>query len=103
MPVRAVYFDLDGTLLDDDHRVPMALAQSIDRARARGLHIGIATGRRATTTAPYAEAIGVDAPCVLFNGARVVTADLAEPQYGPRSKARVHRRLSMPTAGYDGC
>ncbi|MFD6497575.1 hypothetical protein [Streptomyces sp. NPDC060188] len=33
----------------------------------------------------------------------VVTADLAEPQYGPRSKARVHRRLSMPTAGYDGC
>ncbi|CAM5559860.1 MULTISPECIES: hypothetical protein [Streptomyces] len=36
-------------------------------------------------------------------GARVVTADLAEPQYGPRSKARVHRRLSMPTAGYDGC
>ncbi|MGW8884971.1 hypothetical protein [Streptomyces sp. NPDC055749] len=28
---------------------------------------------------------------------------LDEPVYTSRSKARVHRRLSMPTAGYDGC
>ena len=29
-------------------------------------------------------------------------AGLDEPQYNARSKAGVHRRLSMPTAGYDG-
>jgi len=74
--VRAIYFDLDGTLLDDDHRVPSPLSAAIARALQRGLRVGIATGRRATTTAPYAEAIGADAPLVLFNGARVVTADL---------------------------
>ncbi len=76
MPVRAVYFDLDGTLLDDDHRVPRPLVTAIERAQQRGIKIGIATGRRATTSLPYAEAIGVDAPCVLFNGARVMTANL---------------------------
>ena len=27
----------------------------------------------------------------------------AEPSYDAQMKARVHRRLSMPTAGYDGC
>ncbi|MFE2353153.1 hypothetical protein [Streptomyces parvulus] len=35
-------------------------------------------------------------------GARVETAGHAEPAYDARMKACVHRRLSMPTAGYDG-
>ncbi|CAM5245442.1 putative protein OS=Streptomyces alboniger OX=132473 GN=CP975_30375 PE=4 SV=1 [Streptomyces alboniger] len=35
-------------------------------------------------------------------GVRVETAGLAEPAYDAQMKARVHRRLSMPTAGYDG-
>ncbi|MCX4680210.1 hypothetical protein OG413_33900 [Streptomyces sp. NBC_01433] len=36
-------------------------------------------------------------------GVRLELAGLDEPQYTARSKASVHRRLSMPTAGYDGC
>ncbi|MET9496503.1 hypothetical protein [Streptomyces sp. NPDC006552] len=36
-------------------------------------------------------------------GVRLETAGLAEPAYDTEMKARVHRRLSMPTAGYDGC
>ncbi|ANJ10338.1 hypothetical protein LZP81_26165 [Streptomyces parvulus] len=35
-------------------------------------------------------------------GARVETAGHAEPAYDAVMKACVHRRLSMPTAGYDG-
>ena len=97
MALRAVYFDLDGTLLDDDQRVPAALFPAIARAQQRGWKVGIATGRRATTTLPYAEAIGVDAPCVLFNGARVTTADLVTPLFHttlPRvSSLKVIRRV----------
>ncbi|WP_406863967.1 hypothetical protein ABZO31_27450 [Streptomyces sp. HUAS MG47] len=36
-------------------------------------------------------------------GVRLETAGLDEPSYGAADKAGVHRRLSMPTAGYDGC
>lgn len=36
-------------------------------------------------------------------GVRVETVGRAEPRYDAAMKARVHRRLSMPTAGYDGC
>jgi hypothetical protein len=36
-------------------------------------------------------------------GVRVETACLNEPAYDAEKKASVHRRLSMPTAGYDGC
>ncbi|KYK14388.1 MULTISPECIES: hypothetical protein [Streptomyces] len=35
-------------------------------------------------------------------GVRVGTVGRAEPAYDARMKACVHRRLSMPTAGYDG-
>ncbi|MFF2012103.1 hypothetical protein ACFVWY_23880 [Streptomyces sp. NPDC058195] len=36
-------------------------------------------------------------------GVGLEIAGLDEPRYTPRTKAYVHRRLSMPTAGYDGC
>lgn len=36
-------------------------------------------------------------------GVRLEFAGLEEPVYTARTKADVHRRLSMPTAGYDGC
>ena len=35
-------------------------------------------------------------------GVRVETVGHEEPSYDARMKACVHRRLSMPTAGYDG-
>ncbi|MEV7542612.1 hypothetical protein [Streptomyces sp. NPDC089915] len=35
-------------------------------------------------------------------GVRLETAGLEEPLYTSAMKAEVHRRLSMPTAGYDG-
>ncbi|MGV9453513.1 hypothetical protein [Streptomyces sp. NPDC003635] len=35
-------------------------------------------------------------------GVRVETVGSAEPRYDSRMKAHVHRRLSLPTAGYDG-
>ncbi|MEV7344532.1 hypothetical protein [Streptomyces sp. NPDC093544] len=38
----------------------------------------------------------------LRRGVRVETVGSAEPSYDAQMKARVHRRLSMPTAGYDG-
>ncbi|MEV6162914.1 hypothetical protein AB0L71_13485 [Streptomyces sp. NPDC052052] len=36
-------------------------------------------------------------------GVGLEIAGLDEPRYDARTKASVHRRLSMPTAGYDGC
>ncbi|MEU9008911.1 hypothetical protein AB0D12_03820 [Streptomyces sp. NPDC048479] len=36
-------------------------------------------------------------------GVQLETAGLDEPAYDAAMKANVHRRLSMPTAGYDGC
>ncbi|CAL9375452.1 MULTISPECIES: hypothetical protein [unclassified Streptomyces] len=44
---------------------------------------------------------GFTAECAR-RGVRVETVGRAEPSYDAAMKARVHRRLSLPTAGYDG-
>ncbi|GAA2100283.1 hypothetical protein GCM10009801_72680 [Streptomyces albiaxialis] len=36
-------------------------------------------------------------------GIRLITVECPEPAYTAEMKAAVHRRLSLPTAGYDGC
>ncbi|MEU2241423.1 hypothetical protein ABZ572_18690 [Streptomyces sp. NPDC018338] len=51
---------------------------------------------RALTSVP-----GFRAECER-RGVRVETVGLDEPAYDTAAKAGVHRRLSMPTAGYDG-
>ncbi|MFI6938423.1 hypothetical protein ACIBI4_04040 [Streptomyces sp. NPDC050418] len=53
--------------------------------------------RRALRSLPEftAECVRRDVP--------LATVDACEPTYSAEMKARVHRRLSMPTAGYDGC
>ncbi|WP_338146728.1 hypothetical protein [Streptomyces boncukensis] len=36
-------------------------------------------------------------------GIELITVESPEPAYTAEMKAAVHRRLSLPTAGYDGC
>ncbi|QKW10167.1 hypothetical protein HUT18_30955 [Streptomyces sp. NA04227] len=60
----------------------------------------VAPNKRVLTRA-LSSVEGFAAECVR-RGVRVETAGLAEPAYDAAMKADVHRRLSMPTAGYDG-
>jgi hydroxymethylpyrimidine pyrophosphatase-like HAD family hydrolase len=78
--------DLDGTLLDRDHRIRPRDAAAIRGALDRGILVTIATGRLTTGTAPYALELGLGAPLVCADGA--VTA---------RARAgRLERLRSMP-------
>ena len=69
--------------------------------RRPGLDLFVAPSRRVLERA----LVSVDeftAECAR-RGVRLETAGLDEPAYDAEMKAHVHRRLSMPTAGYDGC
>lgn len=70
----AVYLDLDGTALGSDHQVRMATVHALDRYRACGGHIGIATGRTLAQTSSYLPILRPDLPLVLFNGAVMAKA-----------------------------
>ena len=69
--VRLLVLDIDGTLLDPSDIVTPVVRDAIAAARARGVEVALATGRRLRTTLPIVEELGIDLPLVLSNGALV--------------------------------
>ncbi|MEG0822924.1 MAG: HAD-IIB family hydrolase [Erysipelotrichaceae bacterium] len=46
MKIKAVFFDVDGTLLDSsNHKMPPSTLQALKLLKAKGIKLGIATGR----------------------------------------------------------
>jgi len=71
MAFQLCYFDVDETLVDQARRVPPALVATLELCRARGIGLGLATGRMYQAARPYAEQIGASAPLILYNGATI--------------------------------
>ncbi|GHF59351.1 hypothetical protein [Streptomyces thermodiastaticus] len=65
-----------------------------------GVDVFVAPSRRVLERA-LASVEDFTAECAR-RGVRVETVGTDEPSYDAQMKARVHRRLSLPTAGYDG-
>ncbi len=45
MAIKAVFFDIDGTLLNDNKRVEKATVLAIKNLKEQGILVGVATGR----------------------------------------------------------
>lgn len=63
--------DLDGTLLDDKKRVSEKDMEAINRFRNNGGSFTLATGRGVAMARNVVDMLGIDMPCVIFNGAAV--------------------------------
>lgn len=63
--------DLDGTLLTDDKRLLDCDLAAIERFRKGGGLFTIATGRGYAMAKPVSDALGLDCPAVVYNGAAV--------------------------------
>ncbi|MDR1439225.1 MAG: Cof-type HAD-IIB family hydrolase [Clostridiales bacterium] len=72
---RLVVTDLDGTLLDGDAKITETAKEQIRNFQEAGGVFTIATGRNEESTRDFAGQIGVSAPVIAYNGAKVV--DLA--------------------------
>ena len=68
----AVACDLDRTLIWEDGELRPRTIAALEAARDAGIHVVIATGRMFRSVLPYAEAAGVTAPLVCYQGAAVV-------------------------------
>lgn len=74
---RLLALDLDGTLLKDDGTIDPRDEAAIQRARAAGCAVTLATGRVTASTVHVARALGLDVPLVCADG-RI----LADPHTG---------------------
>jgi Cof subfamily protein (haloacid dehalogenase superfamily) len=63
--------DIDGTLLDPSDVVTPVVRAAIAAARAEGVEVALATGRRLRSTHRIVDELGIQLPLVLSNGAVV--------------------------------
>jgi len=73
--VRLLVFDLDGTLLGPDHRIPDRVRSSIFSLRDAGIETTLATGRPFVSVARFIDELELHVPVIVFNGAAVVEPD----------------------------
>lgn len=78
MAYRLLALDVDGTLLDPAGELRSAVREAVVAVQQRGLRVVLCTGRRFRTARPLAQALGLDGPLVVHNGALV--KDLASGQ-----------------------
>lgn len=88
--IRALFLDLDGTLVGAENAVSARVRSALDRARAAGCEIVLCTGRSRVSTEPVAEQIGFRGYAIMSNGAVVM-------HLGDR-EVLCTNRLPVPTA-----
>ncbi|WP_106765854.1 Cof-type HAD-IIB family hydrolase [Paenibacillus faecalis] len=71
MDKKLVFFDIDGTLLDHEKKVPLSTKEAIDELKAGGHEAAIATGRPPFLFKELREELGIDS-YVSLNGQYVV-------------------------------
>ncbi len=72
MDYKLVAIDMDGTLLNDAHQVSDRTKLAIDKAKDRGVHIVLATGRILKSALQYGTELNIGSPIVACNGAIII-------------------------------
>ncbi|WP_423800882.1 HAD family hydrolase [Neobacillus sp. SAB-20_R2A] len=71
MNVRAIFIDMDGTLLKASNNISYRNMEAIYRLMNQGVKVFLATGRHYEVTAPYHKEIGLGTPMICLNGAAI--------------------------------
>lgn len=85
MNKKIAFFDIDGTLLDHDKKLPVKTKKAIKDLQNEGVYCAIATGRAPFMYKELREELGIDSfvsfngQYVIFEGEEVYTNPLSEP------------------------
>ncbi|WP_010676727.1 Cof-type HAD-IIB family hydrolase [Bacillus timonensis] len=71
MNVRAIFIDMDGTLLTASNNISQRNLEAIYRLMNQGVKVFLATGRHYEVTVPYHKEIGLRTPMICLNGAAI--------------------------------
>lgn len=69
--VRAVFIDMDGTLLTRSNEISQRNIEAIRSLINQGIKVFLATGRQYEITSPYHGALGLQTPMICLNGAAI--------------------------------
>jgi hypothetical protein len=80
----ALLLDLDGTLVTDEGSIRPRTLTALHAAHRRGVRVMVATGRSELGVAPVLDALAMDTPAVVYNGAGL---------FCPRERRLLEERL----------
>ncbi|WP_010531412.1 Cof-type HAD-IIB family hydrolase [Lentibacillus jeotgali] len=97
MSIRAMFIDMDGTLLTSLNEISQRNAEAINRLNNQGVKVFLATGRQYEITAPYHRLLGLKTPMICLNGASIhegFTGRVAQMKPVVLDEAHFHRVTS---------
>jgi Cof subfamily protein (haloacid dehalogenase superfamily) len=99
MPVRLIALDIDGTLLDEQSRLPAINRDAVAEAAARGIEIALVTGRRYDFATPIARQFPCPLTMIVNNGA-LVKSSSGETQFVNLLPRNIAVRVLDEAAGF---
>lgn len=81
MAIKLIAIDMDGTLLNSDHKVTERVKESIHYAKSKGVQVILATGRPFSGISPYLLELGLNSEqdfCISNNGSYIHHAHTGE-------------------------
>lgn len=107
MKYQLVVLDMDGTLLNSDHKASDTNKEILQRLTSKGIEVVLASGRPFQAVYLYTKELGIDSPIIASNGAMVKSAKTEEIYYSatvPKELAeeivKYGRRNEYPTSLY---
>ncbi len=78
---KLIVLDLDGTLLDGQKKISARTRTTLERARADGAAVAIATGRSFAMARHFVDGFPLNGPQITYNGAAIVDPVTGRPLY----------------------
>lgn len=69
--IQLIALDLDGTLLDEDKKIPSQTIEIIKEVMDKGVIVTLVSARPVCSMMPYAEQLGLEAPLISLSGAYI--------------------------------
>ena len=92
--IKAIFMDLDGTVLTSWHKVSKNLIKKLRELEGKGVKTFVATGRTFSSSKPFVEMLGIKNPVINYNGGRVVNPLNSEVFLKSLLRRRMWRNLS---------
>lgn len=96
--IRLLASDIDGTLLNSDHRVLPAVRKAVAEAEAAGLTIVLASARSPTALAEIAAALGHDGPAICFSGGWTGTIEPRRSRIAAAQVFHIQKQAALAVA-----
>ena len=93
MKIKAIFMDMDGTLLKSDHTMSDKLKEKLIELDKNGVKIFISTGRMYAAALPYLKQLGITTPVITYNGGKIVNPSTSETLYENPVTAETVKRV----------